>query len=85
MTRKHLKFQSNEIVESPKNITCDICLESFGSRSTLWRHKQKCNTNKSQLTNVDNKIDTNTKLMLEIIKQNNELKELIINLCKKLE
>ena len=24
------------------NYTCDICNESFGSRTTLWRHKKKC-------------------------------------------
>ena len=24
------------------NYTCDICNESFGSRTTLWRHKEMC-------------------------------------------
>jgi hypothetical protein len=52
---------------------CDFCNKQYKERTGLWRHKQKCNK-----INNDEKTDNNmTDLVLELVKQNSEFKELL--------
>ncbi len=92
-TRKHkmevnLKnMEGNKITE----FKCLTCKKTYKTHSGLWKHKQKCNNNEiqeNQLINYNNeKIEeinnditvTDAKMMFELLKQNNEFKELILN------
>ena len=41
LTKKH-KLNSGETVKIPKKFVCAICGLNFKSKTTLWRHKKKC-------------------------------------------
>jgi hypothetical protein len=80
LTRKHLdetKMKQNML------LTCD-CNKTFNSRTTLWRHKKICSKNncdeeKKQLISI-NEIPNNitSELIIEIIKQNQDFKNLLL-------
>ena len=84
LTNKH-KMKQNEINVtnlSPKvansfQCTCGMC---FKSRTTLWRHKKKCNNeNKLLEEEQTNTCQKNTpELVMELIKNNNELQQIIL-------
>jgi len=84
-TSKHL-FRSDETKMKPKKGKkgnfC-FCGEKFNSKTTLWRHKNSCketDCNKKILEEEnDKKYDLcNSNIMLQILKQNEEFKHLII-------
>ena len=76
-TLKH-KMKQNETVSAQKNPlhNCTKCNQIFNSRTTLWRHAKKCNSNQSEPTSATQSIDTN--LVVELIKQNRELQQHLI-------
>jgi len=83
LTRKH-KFLTNpnEIVpkNADKNHTCE-CGKQYKHMSSLCNHKKTC----SSLTNEPTKNDDSSsdkKLIMELLKSNNELQKQIIELCK---
>ena len=89
-TAKHKKL-TNLTEKSPKISTefiCTICEKQYKSRMGLWQHKKKCSeelndrlyTLESNQTQIQN--DSNT--IIELIKQNQEFKELIIEQNKQL-
>lgn len=89
-TAKHQKL-TNLTKKSPKISTefiCTICEKQYKSRMGLWQHKKKCSeelnerlyTLESNQTQIQN--DSNT--IIELIKQNQEFKELIIEQNKQL-
>lgn len=41
--KKHIKTKKHRVKQS--NIICGFCGAAFGSRTTLWRHKKKCENN----------------------------------------
>ena len=84
-------FQNQKIPKIPK-FNCENCCKDFFSKSGLWYHKKKCyNINKEKtqdsLNVVDNEvisynntnenIDKNS-IIIELLKQNNELQNIII-------
>ena len=81
LTKKH-KLKSNEnditgkIEIKPKKYICE-CSKKFKHASSLWNHKQKCN-----FKNHNNKEFANS--IIELIKQNRELKEIIFNQNKQI-
>jgi len=77
---KHINLTaSNNIVTEKtsfnKNI-CDICNKEYKSRNGLWNHKKKCNKEVNLNTQQSNMITT--ELVLELIKDNKELKQIIL-------
>ena len=56
---------------SSNNFICDHCSGSFSSRTTLWRHKRSCNLDQT----VNN---TDTSLIVQLMKQNDDFKHLLI-------
>ena len=65
-----------------ENHLCLYCNKPFTSRTTLWRHKNKCilsnsNTIKKNIEN-DNENENDNDIILTIIKQNTELKEFLV-------
>lgn len=92
-TLKHNEETTNKIKHNCKN-----CDEIFKSKSTLWRHIKKCNSNRHQKLYADNYVkDCNNKMnrleerinILESInkssieKENNILRELILKIQQK--
>jgi hypothetical protein len=85
MTTKHL-MQTNSIVpKTSKCYTCK-CNKQFKHASSLWNHKQKCTFNETDETHInvpDKSIQSlDSILILELLKQNRELHEIIIEFAK---
>ena len=74
--------------KTSKTYNCQNCDKKFNDRAGLWRHKKKCvveNINKEEDTNEE---DTNEggnkdKLINYLIKENQEFKNLILEIVKK--
>jgi hypothetical protein len=89
LTRKHKKVTAGDINNAnlieTKIYICKNCNKEYKSRNGLWLHNQKCNKDEDQLTIEDKELDddkitiSDAKMMFEILKQNNEFKELILN------
>jgi hypothetical protein len=97
-TQKHIinENSTNSIPKSQKSQYECICGKSYKDNSGLWRHKKICNqiTNTNKNINTSNIInDTNSEmnkpemfdknLILELLKQNNELQKQIIEMSLK--
>ena len=89
MTAKHEKL-TKLTKKSPKISNphmCCNCNKIYRSRMGLWQHKQKC-TSSISVKPDDNAIDVKNNpiivdTMMQIIKQNQDFKELIIELSRK--
>ena len=57
------------------NHICDICNESFGSRTTLWRHKKKC-------VKASSKKDSSNDALNIILQENKALREQLLKEAK---
>lgn len=86
LTSKHIKLTkvntfSNKCCEivAPSNnmLTCDNCNKDFKSRVGLWKHKKKCSLTEGncELSDKD--------LIMALIKDNSELKNLIFKVIEK--
>ena len=95
LTLKHLDLMNgNKNVGKSSNakFTCETCNKSYKNSSGLWKHSKKCikETNKSiaieefTLNMGTNQLELITELFQEQLKENKELKELLIEQNKKL-
>ena len=75
LTGKHNNDNKNNKKVAKSSHDCDICNKKFNDRAGLWRHKKKC-VEGSAYMNDDEQLQTN--LILELVKQNQEFKELLI-------
>jgi len=78
LTQSHKKREINAVDNSVNNtenwFKC-LCGKIYKERSGLWRHSKKCNS----LLNDESKFDiTDSNVMLHILKQNDDFKQLII-------
>ena len=79
MTSKH---KMKQIVKQNVTETC-ICGKKFNNRTTLWRHKKSCETiNGNNPIIMVSELSENS--ILEIVKQNQEFKQLIVEQNQKL-
>ena len=96
LTPKHIKNENDtKMIHDDTNITqknslftCS-CGNVYKHHSGLWRHKKKCDPNPENITmTVEEKIPENnqfsTDLIMELLKQNKEFKELIIEQNKQM-
>ena len=82
---KNLQKSPNDV--SSKNVKdktyiCQICSCTYYDYSGLWRHKKKCNDQKIKLE-IENNFETdnnisNATIICELMKQNNEFKEMLV-------
>jgi hypothetical protein len=98
LTLKHLKSikcNSNVAKSSFSKFVCKICSKNYKDSSGLWRHNKKCSGIEiengigkvNKLTKPDDKekqLEVITELFQEQMKENKELKELLIEQNKKL-
>jgi len=90
MTRKHkkdAKEDKNDDFWDPKNpkpFICE-CGNQYKLRQGLWKHKKTCTNNSiNSSSGIVNETDIKmlTNLVLEVVKQNNDLTTKIVDLCK---
>lgn len=62
-----------------KIYVCDLCKKEFKDRAGIWRHKKKCSQVKN---NNEDILLTLIKQNSEIMKEQNELKNLILKIAK---
>ena len=83
MTLKHTnatKCYKNATCFEAKNakiVKCSICEKVFNHSSSMYRHKKDCK-GKNEVQNTNN----NDKLVEYLMKENSELKHMIIDVCK---
>jgi len=70
-----LDFQQ-EIPKNPHTYNC-LCGKVYKERSGLWRHKLKCKKQDAEENEISDK-----ELMVKILKENTELKTMILDVCK---
>ncbi len=93
LTRKHinrtkLNLLEQNLSQNIKEYICKKCNKCYKARNSLWYHQQKCSQN-NELTNEivtyeekennDEITVTDAKLVFELLKQNNEFKEMMLN------
>jgi hypothetical protein len=83
-TKNETKKEKKEKKENLINNICN-CGQVYYSRTTLWRHKKKCNVIEPDNISVTNNTNTNDKdeLINYLIKENQEFKNLILEIVKK--
>ncbi len=74
-----------------KKFNCENCEKSYNDRAGLWRHKKKCEIKQPEniTMNVEEEPPTennqySTDLIMELLKQNQEFKELILEQNKQM-
>jgi hypothetical protein len=81
LTAKHIKstnFNGN-LLKTCSTLICDICAKKYKDKSGLWRHKKKCLKKEIEIENIikpENNISP--ELILNIIQQNQEFKDLLL-------
>ena len=88
LSLKHNKMVNGNKIETIGNkimpklcsqkYTCENCEKEFKNRSGLWKHKKKCsflNNEEEQEEDKNNDTQALTKLVLEVVKSNNELQK----------
>ena len=66
-----------------QNYTCEKCNKEFKNRSGLWKHKPKCNYIESeQLHKIVENEPTDKDLIMLLIKENAELKNMMMDVIK---
>ena len=89
MTPKHEKatFGNKKVAKSCSNdveFLCQQCKKIYKNRSGLWRHKQNCKNDMDNIvSNNPNDISKLTELVMDVVKQNNELTKQIIEMSSK--
>ena len=85
MTAKHLNRTNPHVLEQnnadniPTQYTCKKCSKKYKARNSLWYHEQLCMVSqieKSTPLQVDDHMQMN--IILELVKQNQEFKDLLI-------
>jgi len=91
LTIKHIKvangncFATSETnsckkLQNTQIYSCELCKKEFLNRSGLWKHKQKCKEEKEQ--DKEKEKPTDKDLIMMLIKENSELKNLVIKVLE---
>ena len=86
LTRKHTKETDGTII-SPQLFVCEECSKSFNTRSGLWKHRNKCKgvaPEQPQETVTVSPEPVDSSLVIELLKQNQEFKEMMIEQHKRM-
>ena len=94
LTIKHIKvangncFATSETnsckkLQNTQIYSCELCKKEFLNRSGLWKHNKKGNCTVNQnITIIEKTDDKNDKLIEYLMKENKEIKEMILELIK---
>tara|TARA_E500000331_G_C17213378_1_gene694760 strand:+ start:318 stop:1298 length:981 start_codon:yes stop_codon:yes gene_type:complete len=86
LTKKHIKKEENEcqINENEEKYECEFCDKQYSDENSLWSHRKKCIINYHTVTNnyqrneITNEPLGQTEIVVELLKQNQEIKDLIL-------
>jgi len=87
LTPKHLKrametkFPNFSPISPNETHTCELCNKKYISRSGIWKHSKICNKNETESNNTDTNV---INLIMEVVKQNSEFKDLLIEQNKQI-
>ena len=90
LTQKHKNrtFSNNleqKNAEKCLTFSCKNCNKTYNARNSLWYHEKKCNVNNEINNNYNNlnNIDiTDSNIIVQLIKQNDEFKHLLVEQSK---
>jgi hypothetical protein len=93
LSAKHQKCENGNILETNGNANlqkicnskhpCKNCKKVFTNRSGLWKHVQKCKSKED--SEEDNPKYSDKELILALIKDNSELKHMVLDVCQKIQ
>jgi hypothetical protein len=91
LSAKHQKRRFGDVLETNANtilpkfcsskFACEKCNKEYASRNGLWKHKQNCKTKENSEENKKDEI-TDKELMLALIKDSSEIKNMIMEVFK---
>jgi hypothetical protein len=82
-TRKHKCNQKNAKTQEHTIIKCELCCKEFETNSGLWRHSKKCKSlGSSENEHMSVFLDYLKKRDENDMKKNEDLKNMVIELCK---
>jgi len=84
MTQTHMKQTKEDIMKTKKEqneqiYLCSYCDKKYLSRNGLWKHKKKCIEQQNELNKNTFDITNKDELIIQLLKQNSELMEVIKN------
>jgi len=86
-TRKHINNNDNNakmFQKCPTIYECEFCPKVFKDRAGLWRHNKKCNEDTQKPLEPPER-NTDSEMILELLKQNQEFKQLMIDQSKQIQ
>jgi len=78
ITAKHIKTTENNgknLENFKPKYVCNNCEKEYNDRAGLWRHKKKCSIKEESNPIIQNENTITPELVIEIIKQNQELQK----------
>ena len=89
LTAKHISATNiaSGALKICQSYTGDICSKTFNERTSIWRHKKKCvliSPPQEEPAPTQDDIQVPTNLIFELIKQNQEFKQLLVDQNKQL-
>ena len=76
--------ETKKVLKVPKDPQC-ICGKFFNSRTTLWRHKNKCNFENSTIPiDHSSQLEHMSNMFMAVVKENQEFKQLVMDQNKQM-
>jgi hypothetical protein len=89
LTAKHVKLTLANTLHTKKLLVCNICNKQYNSRNGLWKHQKSCNllnyddeNEKNKKLNNEEPIDKHMELIMMLVKENSELKTMMMEVIK---
>ena len=86
LTAKHKK-EADGSINKPLYYICEFCEKQYKSRGSYWKHQQKCSKvpyTQEQPQEIQTKV-TDSAMILELLKQNQEFKQLMIDQSRQIQ
>ena len=87
LTSKHknrTKLNNLEQKNAEKCHICKICKKTYKARNSLWYHQQKCKPEIEE-KDIDDEEPSDKQLIMMLIKENSELKNMVLDVCQKIQ
>jgi len=84
LTAKH-KIRTNLNKKNAEIYVCNKCQKVYKARSGLWYHEKKCKIDTSLISVSDSNNATDNQMIMTLLKENNEIKNLVLDVCKQMK
>jgi len=76
---------TNLVQKSSECFVCETCNKIYKHHSSLWNHKKKCLDEPEKITTTQNQgLNLSTEVVLQILKQNEDLQKLLVDQTSKI-